>query len=363
MALMFQRLAQNYAKNGYFPTDSETTQRILNAIVPSESGTMRILDPCCGEGVILAETQHHLGDQSVSYGIEYNEERAWQAKQIMNHCIHGDIHDCVINARSYSLLVLNPPYGDTVKDKTDINAKRDRLEKLFYRRTHGLLQYGGIMVLIVPYYSLDKEYSTWIARHFTRVKAFMAPETRFKQLVLFGVKRRVSDTDIVVRDRLIGIGNGDISADELPALWDEEPYMVPASNLQDEFKFHSVRVDPRQLEDVLDHHPSLWNQMGMVFRYTEKSHRPPLRKLSEWHLALALAAGQIFGVVKSRDGRTYVIKGDTFKAKSVKEEVETNSKDEVIGVKRIHTDRFVPTIRAIDFTRGSPTYGRCLTIQ
>ena len=45
MALMFQRLAHNYAKNGYFPTDGETTQRILNAIAPCETGVMRILDP------------------------------------------------------------------------------------------------------------------------------------------------------------------------------------------------------------------------------------------------------------------------------------------------------------------------------
>lgn len=363
MALMFQRLAQNYAKNGYFPTDTDTTQRILNALAPCETGIMRLIDPCCGEGVILAEAQHHLGDQAVSYGIEYNEERAWHGKQILSHCVHSDIHDCVISARSFSLLVLNPPYGDTVKDKTDFNAKRDRLEKLFYRRTHGLLQYGGIMVLIIPYYSLDKEYSTWIARHFTQVQAFMAPEKRFKQLVVFGVKQRVTDTNTVIRDRLMAIGSGDIEADELPAEWMDIPYVVPATNTQDEFKFHSVRIDDRQLQDILAHQPSLWNQMGLVFRYREITHRPPLRKLSEWHLALALAAGQIFGVVKSLDGRTYVIKGDTFKSKSVVEEVETNNKDEVIGVKRIHTDRFVPTIRAIDFTRGSPTYGRCLTIQ
>jgi hypothetical protein len=29
MALMFQRLARNFAKNGYFPTDEKTTEGIL----------------------------------------------------------------------------------------------------------------------------------------------------------------------------------------------------------------------------------------------------------------------------------------------------------------------------------------------
>ncbi len=363
MALMFQRLARNYAKNGYYPTDTETTQRILNALSPSDTGQMRIMDPCCGEGVILAETQHHLGDQAVSYGIEYNEERAWHGKQLLTHCIHSDIHDCVVSARSFGLLVLNPPYGDTVKDKTDFNSKRDRLEKIFFRMSNSWLQFGGIMVLIIPYYALDKEYSTWIARHFSQVKAFMAPEQQFKQLVVFGIKRRVTDTDVAVRDRLIAIGSGKIEAEVLPEQWMDEPYVVPATNTRNEFKFHSVSIDQRQLQDVLENHPSLWDHLGLVFRYQEATHRPPLRRLSEWHLALALAAGQIFGVIKSDDGRTYVIKGNTFKTKKVTEEVETNSRNEVVAVKRIHTDRFVPTIRAIDFTKGSPTYGHCLIIQ
>jgi hypothetical protein len=362
MALMFQRLAHNFAKNGYYPTDTETTKRILNALSPCDSGTMRIVDPCSGEGVILAECKHHLGDRAISYGIEYNEERAWHGKQILDHCIHSDIHDCAMSARSFSAMILNPPYGDMVSDKSDFTAKRDRLEKMFYRMTNGLLQYGGIMVLIVPYYVLDKEYCTWIARHFSNVKAFMAPVQQFKQLVVFGVKQRVTDTDVGIRDRLLAIGKGDIQADELPEDWADEPYTIPAIT-PGEFKFHSVRLDARQLADVLNKQPSLWKQLSLVFRYDEVRHRPPLRQLSTWHLALALAAGQIFGVVKSADGRTYVIKGDTYKAKSVTEQVETNNKGIVTATVRTHTDRFVPTIRALDFTPDSATYGCCLTIQ
>ncbi len=33
MALMFQRLARNFAKNGYFPTDEKTTEGILSRLV------------------------------------------------------------------------------------------------------------------------------------------------------------------------------------------------------------------------------------------------------------------------------------------------------------------------------------------
>jgi hypothetical protein len=362
MALMFQRIAHNYAKNGYYPTDGETTQRVLNSLVACEAGPLRILDPCCGEGVALAETKHVLGsDRCIAYGIEYDEERAWNGKELLDHCIHGDIHDCVMGARSFGFLWLNPPYGGTIANRRGFQEKADRLEKLFYRKSHGLLQYGGVMALIIPQYSLDKELSTMIARHFHTVRAFAAPEQRFKQLVVMGVKQKADQLDAELRNSLQAVGKGEQILDEFPEVWPYEAYEVPSST--SEPKFYAVRIDRRQLTEVIGKSRSLWDQMGLVFRYEQAIHRRPVRKLSEWHLALALAAGQVSGCVKSHDGRLFVIKGDTFKDKNTTEEQEFNAKGELTSTRRIQTDRFVPTIRALDFTPGSATFGKCLTIK
>ena len=133
---------------------------------------MNILDPCAGEGTALAECQHHLGsDQVRSFAIEYDEERAYHAKQLLDHCIHGDFQDCLLSPRQFGLLFLNPPYGDLVADKagmTEQEGGKQRLEKLFYQRSNQLLQFGGVMVMIIPHYTLDKPLSHWIARHFER---------------------------------------------------------------------------------------------------------------------------------------------------------------------------------------------------
>ena len=59
MALMFSRLARNFIRNGYFPTDEVTLGRLLGALAPAGANA-RILDPCCGEGSALAEIGHHL---------------------------------------------------------------------------------------------------------------------------------------------------------------------------------------------------------------------------------------------------------------------------------------------------------------
>ncbi|MGZ2954763.1 class I SAM-dependent methyltransferase, partial [Pseudomonas aeruginosa] len=77
--------------------------------------------------------------------------------------------------------------------------------------------------------------------------------------------------------------------------------------------------------------------------------RPPVCELSRWHLALALAAGAISGVVRSKSGRILVVKGDTYKDKVRKTEF-TEDDDGNITEVRILTDRFIPIIWAWEMT-------------
>ena len=84
MALMFARLAHNFARNGYYPTDETTLERALLALAPSPNGKMRIFDPCAGEGAALAETAHALGrDRVEAYAVEYDQERAEHCKNLL----------------------------------------------------------------------------------------------------------------------------------------------------------------------------------------------------------------------------------------------------------------------------------------
>lgn len=67
-------------------------------------------------------------------------------------------------------------------------------------------------------------------------------------------------------------------------------------------------------------------------------------------------------MVHAADGRVYVIKGDTHKEKEAKVEVEEKPNGQITET-RILTDRFVPVIRALDVTPGSPSLGRVLVIR
>lgn len=372
-ALVFPRLARNFIKNGYYPTDDETIARTLSALLPTDDGQMRILDPCAGEGVALAECKHHLGkDRAVAHGIEYDAERAWHAKTVLDHCIHGDFNGCAVSYGSFGLLWLNPPYGDMLKDHEGNGANglfkesRPRLEKHFYQRTHGLLQVGGVMALIVPSTSFDKQLSGWIATHFREVKVFRAATDQFKQVVLFGIKQKsTGHVDAALRQRLLGVGVGDVVPDELPEEWTDTPYVVPAMQEQRrQFKFVSANLDGAQLQQELANHQNALQQqfIGLFRQAAAQSNRRPLRQMTEWHTALALAAGQVGGVVRSDDGRVYLIKGSTHKEKRT----ETRFHENLDGSRteeRIDTDVFVPVIRALDFTPDSRTYGDVLIIR
>ena len=368
MALMFQRLARNFANNGYYPTDADTTGRVLSLLQPCAKGSMRIIDPCAGEGVALAECKHHLGSGNVeAFGVEFDRDRAWHAKTLLDKVIHGDFQETAISFRRFGLLWLNPPYGDLVGDQAatgDQDGKgRRRLEKIFYQRAHRLLQPGGVMVLIVPHYSLDKEFAAWVAGHFERVGCFMAPERRFKQAVVVGVRAlgwQFGDTAKAARVRLESLCRGE--ADTLPEQWPGIPYEIPGDNGQ-MVEFAAKRIDHAQLAEEIRRHPCLWPQFGLHLGRVGKTRRRPLRGLSRWHLALSLAAGQVCGAVRSNDGsRVYVVKGDTFKGKDVKttfEEAESGRSVEI----RTATDVFLPVIRALDFTPGSGTFGQALVIR
>lgn len=375
MALIFPRIAQNFIKNGYFPTDLPTLARIATALdfesspASSQNPPIRLCDPCCGEGgalMFLQEALQAAGAVAHSFGVDVDEERAWHAKGVLGTVAHADIHDVRISERSMGLLFLNPPYGDLVADQVrsgDSKQGRERHEKVFCRRTFNLLQPGGVLILVVPFYVLDAELSTLIARHFERVEVFISAEQAFKQCVLLGVKRRPAAPPVALVNRLVAFGQGEDQV-ELPEHWAGDPYVIPAPKATEDFQFAVVRLDARQLAAELDGglaKASLWPRFELLMRPPSRAAKRPLRAMTDWHLALALAAGQISGVVTGQTGRRLLIKGRTHKSKDAQVLRETAA-DGTVNETRVLTDKFITVIRGIDLTPG-PDLGQIVTIR
>ena len=282
--------------------------------------------------------------------------------------LHSDLFDTMISRQSFGLLWLNPPYGDLVADHSGASqyqgSGRKRLEKAFYQRCLPLLQYGGVMVLIVPHYVLDDELTGWLSNHFTGLRIYAAADPTFKQVVIFGIRVRRQDLARAdanqVRSRLQAIGAGQEKAEEIPAAWPCEPYVVlPATSELEHF--YRVTLEPEQFAGEIQRLRGLWPDFNLHFAQAGCS--PPT---SPRAVSLApgsgLAAGAISGVVRSKSGRILVVKGDTYKDKVRKTEF-TEDEDGNITEVRILTDRFIPIIRAWEMTPSSVNQGRVLTIS
>ena len=237
--------------------------------------------------------------------------------------------------------------------------------KLFYQRSLSLLQYSGVLVFIVPGYVLDAELVGWLTRHYTDLRIYRAVETQFKQVVIFG--RRVPSAGAGTRWR-----QGRAQSAAAGWAWRSrsrgtaERMAVPAVHRPRQSGRAGAFL-PRD-DGARTVRRRGWPAArplavaGHALGAAQQSLRPPARALSHWHLALALAAGAISGVVRSQTGRVLVVKGDTHKDKTLQREF-TEREDGSIAETRILTDKFVPVIRAWDMTPGSPTRGEVLTIR
>ena len=121
-------------------------------------------------------------------------------------------------------------------------------------------------------------------------------------------------------------------------------------------------LDAKQLAAAIEQSPCLWAQFATRFECGSQPARRPLTDLSQWHLALALAAGRVSGLVKSQDGRSYLIRGSTYKMQQETVEVIEDDQGQ-IREQRVLLDRFVPVLRALDMTPGSAQYGQVLTLR
>ena len=254
-------------------------------------------------------------------------------------------------------------YAEAGLDQNGIvSAALDMVTPRPLRRRSGVL--GGVLIYIVPHYVLDAELVGWLTRHFAELRIYRAVDAQFRQVVIFGRKVRqrdqVSDSVKATRALLLQIGQGDAEAEELPVEWPFLPYTVPATAEPEHF--YRVTMEPEQFADEVGRLQGLWPTLDTHLGAAQQSLRPPARGLSHWHLALALAAGAISGVVKSKTGRVLVVKGDTHKEKTLQTEY-TERDDGTVAETRILTDKFVPVIRAWDMTPGSSTCGEVLTIR
>ncbi len=324
------RLA-NVEVAGYFRTPPSVTDLILTHITAPHNG--RILDPCAGKGTALVTLAEAMNLRP--FGVELHEERAQEARSLVQklavrqltqsrsaklpdqtRILHDSYLNLITSKNGCNLLYLNPPYDWDSEDK--------RLEYQFLWKTRPWLQPGGLLVYIVPRHILKmRKAAKYIVSHYDQVRVYRFPDgeyERFKQIVLFGVRRPQGIVpDATAVNTLIAMGQDSLLAETLPPLTaaDEPAYTLPSVVVKDNaFIFRSMFIDPA---DAI----AEARQLGASTSDSWRQHLSPdgvtvplrpLTPLKIGHMNSVIAAGHLNNQVLADDnGQRLLIKGRSYK--------------------------------------------------
>lgn len=334
-------------KMGYYPTPELIAKQIGLLLTRAGSGRIRALDPCCGEGTALRLAVEGLDTPVDTYGVELDRERAAAARIALNTVLHADIRHLRATNHTFSLLWLNPPYDwDTPEDD---DSPAERLELIFLQETLRYLQPTGVLVYLIPQHRLTPTIAKTLAYRFDQVLTFRFPTPHYdayRQVAIFGVKKRDPYRDDILAGQLEAIGNG---LSQPPPLPEEIPtaYPIPDAPPIQTILFQSTVVDPEELLEEVEHHGAF---PLLLTRTTPRNHSQlrPMMPLRKGHLALVLASGHLNNEVveDAATGERLLVKGSVTK-ETIKTEAEEDQ-DTVITER----DILKITITILDLATG-----------
>ena len=300
----------NRARMGYFPTDLSHVKMLKDAIVfPGEP--VNLIDPCCGEGIALQAFSK--GIQARTYGIEIDEVRGEEAGRRLQRVGFGSFFHSRISLNAFQGLWLNPPYL-SVPSENDTR----RLEKSFLADSMRLLQVGGIMIYIIPYYRATPDVCRVLCENFTdlRVHKFIGKEfERFKQVAIIGRRIERREAEKMAKK----LSEYMLDADKIPPITDlpKDCYEMPAATKKVEL-FKGAVFNVSELAEQLKKSPS--TQRLFEDRTLDNRKLRPLLPLNLSQVGLVGASGMMNGLVEC--DTPHIIKGRIVKEKKTKIGVE-----------------------------------------
>jgi len=176
---------QAQRKMGFYPTPPSVMARLTRHLSFFSGLTYSALDPCCGDGAALAALcpSSNLLHRC---GIEPDAERAKQAGSRLDQVVHAPLEGVGLPERAFSILFLNPPYGDETHESMPM-----RYELSFLSKTLPALAEGGVLIYVIPKTRFSEPVCRLLSEHCEDIRLFRFPDPeygRFRQLILLAYR-------------------------------------------------------------------------------------------------------------------------------------------------------------------------------
>jgi SAM-dependent methyltransferase len=341
---------EGQAKMGFYPTPPIVADQILNIL--DIRPECCVLDPCCGEGAVLADFKRRFGVET--FGVELDAIRFEKAEKVADHVLNCDsVNELKAEKMSYDVLWENPPYDwDVTEDDSQ------RLEKTFYKAHKGLVSPHGIIVFLIPFGVLQSCVNLLSRLRELRVFAFPEQEYKvFKQLVIIGRQYLHTDEDenyktnqkylkSIIRDIPAETAYEILETTEQAALKGEKLYKVERTG--NRVTFRSKRIDPEEVYGLVQT-SKLSGLLGELQTIQTINTITPISPLTDGHLAMLLASGMMDGEFIGSDGDRYVVKGSVKSGVSESEELSEDGK----AAKITQRTNYTIVVKSINLTQGT----------
>jgi len=313
---------QAQVKMGFYPTPSSVMARLTRHLSFFSGLPYSALDPCCGDGAALPALcpSSNLLHRS---GIEPDGQRATEAASLLDQILHAPLEQVELPERAFSILFLNPPYGD----ETDESAPM-RYELSFLRKTLPALAEGGVLIYIIPKTRFSEPVCRTLSEHCEDIRIFRFPDPeygRFRQVVLLAY--RAGERPVANRTSWEDIRRTAFGAAQV---LDPDPIdpLSPASCPKVTLSVQAHTQD--ELEKLVQGSPLAERIARLVQIEAAPGHaviRSPL-PLRRGHVGLMLAAGRLRGLIGKGASRHLVV-GKPVRTKERVEEVDEDGNQTV----------------------------------
>ncbi len=335
---------ESKAKGGFYPTPDDEMNLVCQKFSIDLATRAFLIDPCAGNGSALKMLSDHLkrkGGLPETYGIELEETRAQEAKEVLDHAVKCDYNQARTSTKAFSVLWLNPPYDHHDGDRVEVTFLRDLTDPV-----SGKLMVGGVLGYCIPQKVL-KDAAPILAARFDHLSVFRFTDKSyptFKQVVVFGIRRgTVNRGKEAKKVRTWLKFLGEQGPDAVKSLdTPTAPYNVPPAP-DKKIIFKGSLTDIKEIADSLEDSP-VWDEINYLLLPYKKAAimQPPVLPLKPTHDAIAISAGVIGGNMGS-----HLLTGRSKKV-SDKEFIPPDEKGK--GEKIIEKERYITTVRVFSPT-------------
>lgn len=317
------------AKQGFYPAAADAVKAWASHLKVGSPDKTTILEPCAGRGDAVKTLAESLGvPLSNVWACELDAGRGQQTRDNLEGATvlaPVDFNSIKCAVKSFSIAWVNPPFDDEM-------GGGGREETRFLTRATQLLVPGGVVGLVLPEKVFNNNYSLQrhVAAFYEQVMILAFPEhvRPFGEVIVTGVRRK---------EESYGTSTTTVRSMDTEFYWS-----VPEGH-RPKF-FEKGGPTEQELEGMLERSP-----LQRVFRGDKRGvTSTPILPLSNGHVSLLLASGQVDGVVHPEGEDPHVVRGVTKKVQYTASESSEETADGGTKHLEVRKEKIVLSVRAVD---------------